>query len=104
MLEAMVGDRQLVKPRHGHYGLAPALIQRLKADYLLGSNSKQTQSETEVSQVPDEVPMGKAPGNQQTYCAAEHRQKLLPMRHEPWDFREDDPHRGLPTSGEEAGR
>ena len=39
-LGAMVGNRQLVRRRHGHYGLAPALIQRLKADYLLGSNSK----------------------------------------------------------------
>ena len=39
-LGAMVGNLQLVRPRRGHYGLAPALIQRLKADYLLGSNSK----------------------------------------------------------------
>ena len=41
-LGATVGNRQLVRPRRGHYGLAPALIQRLKADYLLGSHSKNT--------------------------------------------------------------
>ena len=86
------------------YGLAPALIQRLKADYLLGSNSKKTQSETEVCQVPDEVPMGKTgknevpagklPGSQQTRCSTGHQQQLLPMRHEPWGTGEDDPHWG----------
>ena len=85
-LGAMVGNRQLVRPRRGHYGLAPAQIQRLKADDLLGSNSKKPQSETDVSQVPDEVPMGKPPGHQQTHCAAEDQQQFLPMRHEPWGF------------------
>ena len=44
-LGVMAGKRQLVKPRRGHYGLAPALIQRLKADYLVGSNSERSQSE-----------------------------------------------------------
>ena len=113
-LGAMVGNRQLVRPRRGHYGLAPALIQRLKADCLVGSNSERSQSEREVSEVPDEVPTGKTgknevpagkpPGSQQTRCSTGHQQQLLPMRHEPWGFGEDDPHWGLPTSGEEAGR
>ena len=39
--------------------LAPALIQRLKADCLVGSNSERSQSEREVSEVPDEVPREK---------------------------------------------
>ena len=58
-LGVMVGNRQFERPRRGHYGLAPALIQRLKVDCLVGSNSERSQSEREVSQVPDEVPMGK---------------------------------------------
>ena len=44
-LGAMVGDRQLVRPHRGFYGLAPALIQRLKADCLMGSNSERSKSE-----------------------------------------------------------
>ena len=60
----MVGTRQLVKPRRGHYGLAPALIQRLKADCLAGSNSERSQSEREVFEVPDEVPTGKTGKNE----------------------------------------
>ena len=100
----MVGNRQLGKPRRGYYGLAPALIQRLKADGLVGSNSERSQSEREVSQVPDEVPMGKngknevpagkPPGSQQTRCSTGHQQQLLPMRHQPWGSGEDDPHWG----------
>ena len=103
-LGAMVGDRQLVRPRRGHYDLAPVLIQRLKADCLVGSNSERSQSEREVSEVPDEVPTGKTrknevragkpPGSQQTRCSAEYQQQLLPMRHEPWGSGEDDPHWG----------
>lgn len=103
-LGAMVGNRQLMKPRRGHYGLAPALIQRLKADGLVGSNSERSQSEREVSEVPGEVPKGqtgekevpagKPPGSQQTRCSAEHQQKLLPMRHQPWGSGEDDPYWG----------
>ena len=103
-LGAMVGNRQLVRPRRGYYGLAPALIQRLKADCLVGSNSERSQSEREVSEVPDEVPTGKTgknevpagkpPGNQQNRCSAEHQQQLLPVRHEPWGSGEDDPHWG----------
>ena len=121
-LGAMVGDRQLVRPRRGYYGLAPALIQRLKADCLVGSNSESSQSEREVSEVPtgntgnnevpmgktgeSEVPMGKLTGNQQNHCAAGHQQQLFPMRHKPWGSGEDDPHWGPPSpiSGEEAGR
>ena len=111
-LGAMVGDRQLVRPHRGFYGLAPALIQRLKADSLVGSNSERSQSEREVYEVPDEVPTGKTgknevpsgkpPGNQQTRCSTGHQQQLLPMRHEPWGSGEDDPH--PPSSEEEAGR
>ena len=81
-LGVMVGTRQLVKPRRGHYGLAPALIQRLKADCLVGSNSERSQSEREVFEVPDEVPTGKTgknevpagkpPGSQQTRCSTGH--------------------------------
>ena len=52
----MVGNRQLVKPRRGHYGLAPALIQHLKANCPVGSNLERSQLEREVSEVPDEVP------------------------------------------------
>ena len=65
MLGVMVGNRQLVRPRRGHYGLAPSLIQRLKADCLAGSNAERSQSEREVSEVPsgktgkNEVPAGK---------------------------------------------
>ena len=83
----MVGNRQLVRPRRGHYGLAPALIQRLKADYLLGGILKKYSHRLSLL-IPDEVPMGKPgesevpmgkpPGNQQTHCAAEHQQQLLP--------------------------
>ena len=93
-LGAMVGNRQLTKPRRGHYGLAPALIQRLEAEDLVGSNSERSQSRSEVSEVPGEVPMGKTgekkvppgkpPGGQQTRCSAAHQHNLLPMRHQPW--------------------
>lgn len=55
-LGVMVGNRQLVKPRRGHYGLALALIQHLKANCPVGSNSERSKSEREVSEVPDEVP------------------------------------------------
>ena len=75
-LGVMVGNRQLVKPRRGHYGLAPALIQHLKANCPVGSNLERSQSEREVSEVPDEVPTVKIgenkvstrepPGNHQT--------------------------------------
>ena len=44
-LGVMVGNRQLVKPRRGHYGLAPALIQHLKANCPVGSNLERSQSE-----------------------------------------------------------
>lgn len=101
-LGVMVGNRQLVRPRRGHYGLAPALIQRLKADCLVGSNSERSPSEREVSEVPSEVPIGKTgekevpagkpPGSQQTRCSAEHQQKLLPMRHQHWGSGKDDPY------------
>ena len=53
---AMVGKRQLVRPRRGHYSLAPALVQRFKADCLVGSNSERSQSEKEVS---EEFPLEK---------------------------------------------
>ena len=75
-LGVMVGNRQLVKPRRGHYGLAPALIQHLKANCPVGSNLERSQSEREVSEVSDEVPTVKIgenkfstrepPGNHQT--------------------------------------
>ena len=113
-LGAMAGNRQLVRQRRSNYGLAPALIQRLKADCLVGSNSERSQSEREVSEVPDqvptvktgnnEVPAGKPPGSQQTRCSTGHQQQLLPMRHQPWGAGEDDPHWGPPSSEEEAGR
>ena len=103
-LGAMVGDRQLVRPRRGHYGLAPALIQCLKADCLVGSNSERSQSERKVSEVPDqvptvktgnnEVPAGKPPGSQQTRCSTGHQQQLLPMRNQPWGSGGDDLHWG----------
>ena len=103
-LGVMVGNRQLVKPCRGHYGLAPALIQRLEADCLVGSNSERSQSEREISEVPDAVPMGKTgknevpkgkpPGSQQTRCSTGRQQQLLPMRHQPWGSGEDDPHWG----------
>ena len=106
-LGAMVGDRQLVRPRRGHYGLAPALIQCLKADCLVGSNSERSQSEREVSEVPDqvptvktgnnEVPAGKPPGSQQTRCSTGHQQQLLPMRHQPWGGWGERPALGPPT-------
>ena len=85
-------------------GLAPALIQGLKADCLVGSNSERSQSEREVSEVSDEVPMGKTgknevpagipPGSQQTLCSTGQQQQLLLMRHQPWGSGEDDPHWG----------
>jgi len=52
----MVGNRQLVRPRRGHYGLAPALIQRLKADYLLGSNSKKHGQRLRFAKFPTKFP------------------------------------------------
>ena len=103
-LGARVGNRQLMRRHHGLYGLAPALIQRLEADCLVGSNSERSQSEREVSEVPDEVPMGKTgenevpagkpPGSQQTRCSTGHQQQLLPMRNQPWGSGGDDLHWG----------
>ena len=75
-LGVMAGKRQLVKPRRGHYGLAPALIQRLKADCLVGSNSERSQSEREVSEVPDQVPTVKTGNNE--VPAENHREVSRP--------------------------
>ena len=58
-LGAMVGNRQLVRPRRGHYGLAPPLIQRLKADYLLGSHSKKHCQRLRFPKFPTKFPWEK---------------------------------------------
>ena len=55
-LEAMVGNRKLMRPRRGHYSLAPAMIQRLRADYLLRSNSKKHSQRLKYTKYPSEFP------------------------------------------------
>ena len=59
-LGRMFAERQVTKPRHGSYALAPKLIQQKEASYtgfyIEGSNKEETQSETAIKQVPEAVP------------------------------------------------
>ena len=57
-LGAMFGDHQIVRPRRGHYDLAPALIQRLRV-IVWWKIIQRDLNEREVSEIPDEVPTGK---------------------------------------------
>ena len=58
-LGAMVAKRELVIPLRGRFELAPSTLQRLGSNkdlYLEGSNRERKLSDSEVLQVPDNVP------------------------------------------------
>ena len=51
--------RVLVRPKHGHYALAPAQVQHLISLQSTGGKESETIDITSIVKVPDTIPKGK---------------------------------------------
>jgi len=58
-LGALVNRRVLVRPKHGHYALAPKQVQHLISLKSTGGKESKTIDITSVVKVPDTIPEGK---------------------------------------------
>ena len=58
-LGALVNRRVLVRPKHGHYALAPELLQHLISLKSTGGKESKSIDITSVVNVPDTIPEGK---------------------------------------------
>ena len=58
-LGALVNRRVLVRPKHGHYALAPAHLQHLISLQSMGGKESKSINITSVVNVPDTIPEGK---------------------------------------------
>ena len=59
LVGALVNRRVLVRPKHGHYALAPAQVQHLIRLKSTGGKESKSIDTTSVVKVPDTIPEGK---------------------------------------------
>ncbi len=55
--------RVLIRPKHGHYALAPKQVQHLSSLHSTGEKESKPIDITSVVKVPDTIPEGKEVGN-----------------------------------------